>query len=53
MEDMIMKFSEETLHTQLLQWVFKRVRLYNMGLNLEKGTFTVRADNFSAFYLTK
>lgn len=33
MDDMIVKSSQEELHDQHVQQVFKRVHQYNMGLN--------------------
>lgn len=50
-DDMIVKSSADTLHTQYVQRVFKRVRKYNMRLNPENWTFTMRADKFLGFYL--
>lgn len=49
MDDMIIKPSQEEIHAQHLQLVFKRVRNFNMCLNLEKFTFGVRDGKFLGF----
>lgn len=51
MDDMILKSSQEELHTHHLQQMFKMVQQYKMRLNLEKCTFEVKAGKLSGFYL--
>lgn len=51
MDNIIVKSSVDTLHTQHLHQVFERVRQYNMRLNPEKCTFAVRSRKFIGFYL--
>lgn len=53
MDDMIVKFNQELLHAQHLQWVLNRVQKYNMRLNLEKSIFRVRVSEFLYIYLTE
>lgn len=51
MDNMIMKLGMEKLHTQHLHQVFKTFRQYNMRLNHENCSSSLRARKYLGFYL--
>lgn len=51
LDDLIIKSSAYTLHSQHLQRVFKRLWQYIMRLNPLKYTFIIRVGKFLCFYL--
>lgn len=52
MDDMIVKFIQEELYAQHLEWVFKRIQEFNMRLSPRSAPSGVRVNKFLGFYLT-